>query len=189
MATGAQMWQSEMFTVKIKWLCRKTSLQQLKRGPTFSSTLLKNCSKGSNIHQQLTINLDSGRLYCSCRETAAAKEGGETQAILFAMLQEQHNNQMETMAATNKSNMDAMMENALVASSSGRRHNGKENTPPTGNTTPASGGTDATKKPKCKKKLCPDCKMFVFPNPDTWYELEVKEATQYPGWKSVHAPE
>ncbi len=44
------------------------------------------------------------------QETAAAEEEGKTQAMLFAMLQEQHDKQMETMAATNKANMDAMME-------------------------------------------------------------------------------
>jgi hypothetical protein len=85
--------------------------------------------------------------------------------MLFAMLQEQHNKQMAKMAASNKANMDAMMEqmNVLVAAGSGRRSNNKENTPPTGNTTPAGGGAggNKTKKPKCKKKLCPNCKTFV----------------------------
>ena len=51
------------------------------------------------------------------QETAAAEEEGETQALLFSMLQEQHEKQMATMAAANKANMDAMLEkmNALVA--------------------------------------------------------------------------
>jgi hypothetical protein len=74
-------------------------------------------------------------------ETAAMEEEGETQTMLFAMLQEQHNKQMATMAASNKANMDAMMEwmNVLVAASGGRRSNNKENKPPTGNTTPTGG--------------------------------------------------
>jgi hypothetical protein len=69
------------------------------------------------------------------RETAVAEEEGETQAMLFVMLQEQHNKQMATMAASNKANMDVMMEqmNVLVAAGSGRRSNDKENTPPLGN--------------------------------------------------------
>jgi aspartyl-tRNA synthetase len=56
------------------------------------------------------------------RETAATKEEGETQAMLFAMLQEQHEKQMATMAASNKANMVAMMErmNALVTAGGGR---------------------------------------------------------------------
>jgi len=51
------------------------------------------------------------------QETAAAEEEGESQAMLFAMLQEQHNKQIAAMAATNKANMDVMMErmNAMVA--------------------------------------------------------------------------
>ncbi len=44
------------------------------------------------------------------QETVAAEEEGETKAMLFALLQEKHNKQMETMAATNKTNMDAMLE-------------------------------------------------------------------------------
>jgi hypothetical protein len=44
------------------------------------------------------------------QETAAAKEEGKTQAMLFTMLQDQHAKQIAQMEATNKSNMDAMME-------------------------------------------------------------------------------
>ncbi len=59
------------------------------------------------------------------QETAAAEEEGETQAMLFTLLQEQHDKQMETMGATNKTNMDTMMEpmNALVATAGGNRFN------------------------------------------------------------------
>jgi hypothetical protein len=51
------------------------------------------------------------------QETAAAKEEGELQAMWFAMLQEQHDKQIAAMTATNKANMDAMMErmNAIMA--------------------------------------------------------------------------
>ncbi len=127
------------------------------------------------------------------RETAAAEEEGETQAMLFAMLQEQHNKQMATMAASNKANMDAMMEwmNVLVvvAAGGGRRSNNKENTPPTRNTTPVGGsaGGNKTKKPKRKRKLCPNCKTFVYHAPDKCYELEANKNTRYPRWTSVFA--
>ena len=59
------------------------------------------------------------------QETAAVEEEGETQAMLFALLQKQHDKQMETMGATNKTNMDTMMEpmNALVATAGGNRFN------------------------------------------------------------------
>jgi hypothetical protein len=51
------------------------------------------------------------------QETAAAKEEGKTQTMLFTMLQDQHAKQIAQMEAANKMNMDAMMEqmNALVA--------------------------------------------------------------------------
>jgi hypothetical protein len=111
--------------------------------------------------------------------------------MLFAMLQEQQNKQMTTMAASNKANMDAMMDwmNVLVAAGSGRRSNNKENTPPTGNTTPAGSGAEGnkTKKPKCKRKLCPNCKTFVYHAPDKCYELEANKDTCYPRWTSVFA--
>jgi hypothetical protein len=107
------------------------------------------------------------------------------------MLQEQHDKQMTTMAASNKANMDAMMEwmNVLVAVGSGRRSNDKENTPPAGNTTPMGGsaGGNKTKKPKCRRKLCPNCKTFVYHAPDKCYELEVNKDIRYPRWMSVFA--
>jgi hypothetical protein len=55
--------------------------------------------------------------------------------MIFAMLQEQHQSQLEAMAAANKAAMEAMMErmNALVTAQGGRKHDpaaDKENTPP-----------------------------------------------------------
>jgi hypothetical protein len=109
--------------------------------------------------------------------------------MLFTMLQEQHDKQMATMAASNKANMDAMMErmNVLVAAGGGRRSNNKENTLPAGNTTPTGGGTggNKTKKPKRKRKLCPNCKTFVYHAPNKCYELEANKDTRYPRWTSV----
>jgi hypothetical protein len=51
------------------------------------------------------------------QETAAAKDKGGLQEMLFAMLQEQHDRQIAAMTAKNKAIMDTMMErmNALVA--------------------------------------------------------------------------
>ncbi len=60
--------------------------------------------------------------------------------MLFAILQDQHNKQIAQMEATNKANMDAMMEkmNVLVAAAGGDRQAlaDKENTPPGGNVIP-----------------------------------------------------
>jgi len=71
------------------------------------------------------------------------------------------------MAATNKANMDAMMEwmNAMVTGRGGDRRtptqqSDKENTPPGGNIPPPM-DTDRNKKPRKQKALCSHCKTFV----------------------------
>ena len=70
------------------------------------------------------------------QETAAAEEEGELQAMLFAMLQEQHDKQIVAMAATNKANGSHDGEvNALVAGRDRRtpaQQPDKENLPPPG---------------------------------------------------------
>ncbi len=102
------------------------------------------------------------------QETAAADEEGKTQALLFAMLQDQHAKQIAQMEATNMTNMDAMMEqmNALVAARDVRHAHqpDKVNTPLGSNAIPLSGGVRA-KKPRWKKALCPNCKCFVMHKP------------------------
>ena len=71
---------------------------------------------------------------------AAAEEESETQA----MLQDQHTKQITQMEATNKTNMEAMMDkmNALVASNATRQTHqpDKKNTPLGGNVKPPGGG-------------------------------------------------
>ena len=71
----------------------------------------------------------------AAQEQAAATEEGETQTMMFTLLQEQHQSQLEAMAAANKEAMEAMMErmNALVTAQGGRKYNpaaDKENEPP-----------------------------------------------------------
>jgi hypothetical protein len=116
------------------------------------------------------------------QETAAAKEEGESQAMLFSMLQEQHDKQIAAMIATNKANMDAMMErmNAIMAGGGEKRtaQQDKENTPPRQNRRPLVGtgmGTDQTKKPQKQKALCPHCKTFVLHKPDNCPKLEANK--------------
>ncbi len=117
------------------------------------------------------------------QETAAAEEEVKTQVLLFAMLQDQHAKQIGQMEATNKTNMDAMMEqmNAPVAARDVR-----VNTPPGSNVIPLGGGARA-KKPRRKKALCPNCKCFVMHKPAYCFELEANKASCYPGWKSIFA--
>ncbi len=124
------------------------------------------------------------------QETAAAEEEGKTQALLFAMLQDQHAKQIAQMEATNKINMDAMMEqmNALVAARDARHAHqpDKVNTPLGSNVIPLGGGAQA-KKPRRKIALCPNCKCFVMHKPANCFKLEANKASHYPGWKSIFA--
>ncbi len=124
------------------------------------------------------------------QETAAAEEEGKTQALLFAMLQDQHAKQIAQMEATNKTNIDTMMEqmNALVAGRDARHAHqpGKVNTPPGSNVIPLGGGARATKL-RWKKALCPNCKCFVMHKPENCFKLEANKASRYPGWKSIFA--
>ena len=112
--------------------------------------------------------------------------------MLFAMLQEQHDKQITAMAATNKANMEAMMErmNALVAGRDRRtpaQQPDKENLPPSGGNISPPVNPDPNKKTRKKKALCPHCKTFVLHKPENCYELEANKDKRWPGWKSVHA--
>jgi hypothetical protein len=186
MVAGTQMWNSEMFTEDqmLSWENKPTINQTW---PNLQTYFTKKCPEWK---QYLATTAKQSRFKEAAllaRETAAAEEEGETQGMPFAMLQEQHDKQMATMAASNKANMDAMMEwmNVLVSASGGRRSNNKEITPPTGNTTTAGGGAggNETKKPKRKKKLCPNCKTFVYHAPNKCYKAN--KDTRYPRWTSV----
>ncbi len=190
MGAGAEMWNSEMFTEDqmLSWEDKPAINQTWPNLQTYFTKKWLEWKQYSATTAKQSRFKEAALLFW---ETAATEEEGETQAMLFAMLQEQHNKQMATMAASNKANMDAMMErmNVLVAAGGGRRSNDKENTPPTGNTTPAGGGVggNETKKPKHKRKLSPNCKMFVYHAPDKCYELEGNKDTRYPRWTSVFA--
>ena len=190
MAAGAQMWQSEMFTEDqmLLWENKTPALQTWAALQTFFTEKWLERKQYSATTAKQSRFKEAALL---AQETAAAEEEGETQALLFSMLQEQHDKQMATMAAANKANMDAMLEkmNALVAAGGGRQQYdiNKENTPPAG-TPSVGGGGDVQKKPKRKKTLCPHCKSFVYHSHDKCYELEKNKDARYPGWKSIHTP-
>ena len=188
MAAGAQMWQSEMFTEDqmVAWE-NKTSAAQtwaalqayftekwLERKQYSATTARQSRFKEAALHAQ---------------EAAAAEEEGETQAMLFAMLQDQHAKQIAQLEASNKSTLDSLLErmNALVAANGAHtiHQPDKENNPPAGNINPPAG--ERIKKPRKKKTLCPNCKTFVLHKPALCYELEANKASRYPGWKSVFA--
>jgi hypothetical protein len=121
------------------------------------------------------------------QETAAAEEEEESQAMLFTMLQDQHTKQITVMTATNKADMDAMMDqmNSLVAGKGGDSHTpihqpDKENTPP-GETNGPPTNSDRNKKPRKQKALCPHCKTFVLYKPGNCYELKANKDKRWPG--------
>jgi hypothetical protein len=190
MAAGAQMWQSEMFTEDqmVAWENRTSATQTWTALQTyFTEKWLERKQYSATTAKQSRFK-EAALL---AQETAAAEEEGESQAMLFAMLQEQHDKQIAAMAATNKANMEAMMEkmNALMAGRDRRipaQQPDKENLPPPGTNIGHPVHPD-TKKPRKKKALCPHCKTFLLHKPDNCPELEANKDKRWPGWKSVHA--
>jgi hypothetical protein len=103
------MWESKMFTEDkmVAWENRPavnqmwTNLQTyftekwLERHQYSAATAKQSCFKEAALTVQ---------------EQVAATEEGETQAMMLALLQEQHQSQLEAMAAANKATMEAMME-------------------------------------------------------------------------------
>ncbi len=112
----------------------------------------------------------------AAQELAAAEEEGKTTVMMFALLQEQHKAQLESMVAANKQAMDAMFEriNALIAGC-GKAVDKVTATIPNSNTGHASSTTNR------KKKKCMNCGKLVFHKPETCYELETNVSKHYPG--------
>jgi hypothetical protein len=191
MEAGAQMWQSEMFTKDqmVAWENKPAAQQTWAKLQTyFTKKWLEHKQYSTTTAKQFRFK-DAALL---TQETAAAEDKGESQAMLFAMLQEQHNRQIVVMTATNKANMDVMMErtNTLVTGGAGRgpTHQDKESTPTVGNSLPTlmGSGTAQSKKPKRCKCMCPHCKMVVLHKPKNCVELKANKDKRWPGWKSVH---
>ncbi len=175
------MWQSKMFTEDqmVAWE-NKTVAQQTRAAlqAYFTKKWLEHKQYSATTAKQSQFK-EAALL---AQGTAAAEEEGESQAMLFAMLQEQHDKQIAAMTAMNKANMDAMMErmNAIMAGGGEKQtaQQDKENTPPGGNRRPPAGmgtGTDQTKKPQKQNALCPHCKTFVLHKPDNFPKLKANK--------------
>ena len=122
MAAGVQMWNSKIFTEDqmIAWENRTAAQQTLSALQTyFTNKWLERKQYSATMAKQSRFK----EAVLLAQETVAAEGEGKSQAILFAMLQEQHDKQITAIAATNKANMDAMMDqmNALVAGRGGDR--------------------------------------------------------------------
>ncbi len=158
-AAGTQMWQSEMFTEDqmVVWENRGAMVQKWAALQAyFTEKWLERKQYSATTAKQSQFK-EAALL---AQETAAAEEEGKRQALLFAMLQDQHTKQIAQMEVTNKINMDAMMEqmNALVVARDARHAHQpyKVNTPLGSKVIPLGGGARA-KKPRWKKALCPNC--------------------------------
>ncbi len=166
------MWQSKMFTEDqmAAWEIKTAAQQTWAELQTYFTEKWLECKQYSAT---MAKHLRFKERALLAQETAAAEDEGESQVMLFAMLQEQHNRQNAAMTATNKANMDVIMErmNALVAGGVGRcpSHQDKESTPTVGNNLPTLMGSGRTqpKKPKRRTCICPHCKMFVLYKPKT----------------------
>jgi len=176
MAAGAQMWKSEMFTEEqmVAWE-NKTPAQQ-----TWAALQTYFTGKWLERKQYSTTTAKQSRFKEAAllaQETKAAEEEGESQALLFAMMQEQHDKQIAAIMAANKSSMDAMMErmNALAAG----KGVGKENTKPTDD-------NKEKKPPQRNKHLCPHCKIQVLHKAKNCPELDENAHKRWTGWKSVN---
>jgi hypothetical protein len=188
MAVGARMWESKMFTEDqiVAWENRPAVNQSWINFQTyFTEKWLKRHQYSAAMAKQSCFK----EAALAAQEQAAATEEGETQGMMFALLQEQHQLQIEAMAMANKATTEAMMEcmNALVAAQGGKRkpQEDKENTPPLTN---AGKDNDQDNKPRgirCKKTLCPHCKALIYYKPNKCYELEENKDKRWVGWKLV----
>jgi hypothetical protein len=114
------------------------------------------------------------------QELAAAEEEGETTAMMFALLQEQHKSQMEAMAAANQKSMDAILEQMKAVLVGQGKAADKENVQPA-NANSGTGTSGAARK----NKRCPHCRKHVFHMAANCYELEANASKRWTGWKSV----
>jgi len=169
MAAGTQMWQSEMFTEDqmVAWENRTSATQTWAAIQTyFTEKWLERKQYSSTMAMQSRFK----EAALQAQEAAAAEEEGKMQAMLFAMLQDQHTKQITQMEATNKANIEAMMDNmnALVASNATRQTHqwDKENTPPGGNVNPPGGG-DRVTKPRKKRHYAPTVSVLCSTSPSS----------------------
>ena len=169
MAAGAQMWNSKMFTEDqmVAWENKTVAQQTWAAFQTyFTNKWLERKQYSATMAKQSRFK-EAALL---AQETAAAEEEGESQAMLFAMLQEQHDKQITAMTATNKANMEAMIDrmNSLIAGRGSDRRTptqqpDKENAPPGGNIPPQQTRT-GTKNPGNKKPSVPTAKHLSSTN-------------------------
>ena len=182
MAAGARMWENEMFTEDplVPWENKTPAQQTWQALQDYFTEKWLACRQYSQATAKHSRFKDAA---LAAQETVAAEEEGETSAMMYALLQEQHRAQLNTMATANQKAMDVVFErmNTIVAGNRRGEPMDKENIPPVGNVNPGNdnGGTKQT------KKKCPHCGKHVFHKPADCYELEANASKRWTGWKSV----
>jgi hypothetical protein len=178
-AAGARMWELEMFTKDqmVAWE-NKPAAQQTWQAlqDYFTEKWLERCQYSQATAKHLRFK-DAA---LAAQEMAMAEGEGETTVMMFALLQEQHRLQMETLVVANQQTMDAMLEqmNAIIAGQ-GKALDKENICPPNTNATTGTGGKS------CKKTKCPHCKKYAFHSAADFYELEANASKQWAGWKLV----
>jgi hypothetical protein len=158
MAAGAQMWQSKMFTEDqmVTWE-NKPAVQQT--WATLQAYFTEKWLERKQYSATTAKQLQFKEAALLSQEKAAAKEEGELQAMLFAMLHKQYNNQIAVMTETHKANMNALMEkmNAILAGGGEKQtaQHDKDNTPPGWNRRPLAGQEQEWIKPRSHKNKRP----------------------------------
>jgi hypothetical protein len=182
MAAGMRMWESKMFTKDqmVAW-DNKPAAQQTWQNlqDYFTEKWLEQRQYSQATAKHLWFK-DAALV---AQELAAAEEEGETNAMMFTFLQEQHKAQLELMVAANEQVMDAMFErmNVLIAGH-GKAADKVTATIPNSNTGRASSTTNRN------EKRCINCGKFVFHNPETCYELETNASKHYPDGNRARMP-
>jgi hypothetical protein len=178
-AAGARMWESEMFTEDqmVAWE-NKPAAQQTWQA--LQDYFTEKWLERRQYSQAMAKHLCFKDAALAAQEMATAEGDGETTVMMFALLQEQHRSQMETLAAANQQTMDAMLEqmNAIIAGQ-GKALDKENVRPPNTN---ATTGTDGKSR---KKTKCPHCKKYVFHSAADCYELEANANKRWTGWKLV----
>ena len=203
-AAVACMWESGFFTEEalIKWEKMESNAQTWEAAQEYFSDLyhdhnqyLKATAKKARFETCDQLNNIE-----EVNEEAAKKDDA---AMMFAMMQEQHQEQMNQMRESNKAALEMAQQSmkemaAMMKAMNGRGNDNatdKENTPPNVNKVKKEHEERAKSKrnalgPKkemysyANRKVCTNCNQLVQHYPKYCFELEANKAARPKDWKS-----
>jgi hypothetical protein len=179
MASGARMWESEMFTKDqlVLWENKPATNQTWQALQDYFTEKWLERHQYSQAMAKHSCLKDAA---LAAQEQVAAEEKGKVSAMMFALLQEQHKTQLKAIGTASQKAMEAMFEriNAIIGAQC--KAVDKENMPPaTGSTGKSTGGM------KRNRKKCTHCGKYVFHKPSDCYKLKANTSKHWMGWKSV----